>query len=70
MRASEYPNLQITGDFQKFTEVTHLEPQKAYNWLTSELVHWKTFDGRPGEGILYKPEDFDVDKNTPLFLFL
>lgn len=64
--ATEYPNFYTTKDFRSFDQLTNLQPQKNYNWLTSELVHWKTFDGKKGEGILYKPENFDPKKKYPI----
>jgi len=66
MNAAAYPNLQVTKDFKEFKAISALAPQKKYNWLTSELIHWETFDGRPGTGILYKPENFDPKKKYPL----
>jgi dienelactone hydrolase len=67
--ASEYPNLCFTRDFVQFKQVSDLAPEKAFSWLTSELVRWTTFDGRPGEGILYKPEDFDPGKQYPIIFY-
>jgi len=66
--ASEAPNLYWTKDGKNLTRMTNIEPQKKFNWLTAELVHWKTFDGRPGLGILYKPENFDSTKKYPIIL--
>ncbi|MGZ8517623.1 MAG: alpha/beta hydrolase family protein [Chitinophagaceae bacterium] len=43
--------------------------QKDYNWGTAELYKWKTFKGKPSEGILYKPENFDPSKKYPLILY-
>jgi len=43
--------------------------QKEYNWGTAELYKWKTFKGKPSEGILYKPENFDPTKKYPLILY-
>ena len=43
--------------------------QKEYNWGTAELYKWKTFKGKPSEGILYKPENFDPSKKYPLILY-
>jgi dipeptidyl aminopeptidase/acylaminoacyl peptidase len=43
--------------------------QKDYNWLTSELVRWKMFDGKMSEGILYKPENFDPKKKYPVIFY-
>jgi dipeptidyl aminopeptidase/acylaminoacyl peptidase len=34
--------------------------------MTTELIHWKLPDGKIGEGILYKPENFDPRKKYPL----
>jgi dienelactone hydrolase len=69
MSATEYPNLQVTSNFIDFKPVTQLSPQRDVNWLTDELVHWRTFDGRMGEGILYKPENFDPNKKHPIIFY-
>lgn len=69
MGANEYPNLYSTRDFKQFIPLTQDSPQKNYNWLTSELVHWKMPDGKQGEGILYKPEDFDASKKYPVIFY-
>lgn len=50
--------------------VTHLASQhEKYNWLSSELVRWKMFDGKMSEGILYKPENFDPNKKYPMLFY-
>jgi len=43
--------------------------QKNYNWGTAELFKWTTFKGKPSEGILYKPEDFDPNKKYPVICY-
>ncbi len=43
--------------------------QKDYNWGTAELFKWKTFKGKPSEGILYKPENFDPKKKYPVIVY-
>jgi dipeptidyl aminopeptidase/acylaminoacyl peptidase len=45
------------------------QQQDAYNWLTSELVKWKMFDGKMSEGLLFKPENFDPTKKYPVILY-
>jgi dienelactone hydrolase len=65
----EAPNLYSTKDFKSFTALTDLEPQKNYNWLTGELVSYKLPDGRPCQGILYKPENFDPQKKYPVIFY-
>jgi dipeptidyl aminopeptidase/acylaminoacyl peptidase len=52
------------------TKLSSINPQqKEYNWGTAELYKWKTFKGKPSEGILYKPENFDPSKKYPLLLY-
>ncbi len=68
MTATEYPNLFITSNFMKYEQMTYLEPQKDYNWLSSELVEWKTLDSKSASGILYKPENFNPKTKYPLIL--
>jgi dipeptidyl aminopeptidase/acylaminoacyl peptidase len=64
--ASEYPNYYYTRDWKKIIPLTDLQPQKDYNWLTSELVNYKQLDGTPSQGILYRPENFDPKKKYPV----
>jgi dienelactone hydrolase len=66
MSAEEAPNFYLTKDFKVYKALTDLQPQKRYNWLTSELVTWKQFDGTSSQGILYKPENFDPHKKYPI----
>ncbi|HTD99011.1 MAG TPA: prolyl oligopeptidase family serine peptidase [Mucilaginibacter sp.] len=69
MSSTEYPNLNITSDFIHFRPITDLSPQRNYNWYTSELIHWKLFDGNKAEGVLYKPENFDPKKKYPIIFY-
>src|SRR5581483_2171040 len=48
---------------------SELRPQAKYNWLTSELIQWRTFDGRLGKGILYKPQNFTPQKKYPIIFY-
>ncbi|WP_205514197.1 alpha/beta hydrolase family protein [Longitalea arenae] len=66
MAANEAPNYFLTSDFKNFISISNLQPQTNYNWLSSELITWKQFDGTPCQGILYKPEDFNPQKKYPL----
>ena len=66
MSASEAPNYWFTRDCKYFTALTDVQPQKDYNWMKTELVHWKTTDGSTSSGILYTPENFDPQKKYPL----
>ena len=64
--ASDYPNYFYTRDWKRFTALTDLQPQKSFNWLTSELINFKQLDGTMSQGILYKPEEFDPKKKYPV----
>lgn len=66
MSATEAPNYFITNDFKTFTRVSDLQPQKLYNWYTTELHMWKSLDGTTLKGILYKPQNFDSTKKYPV----
>jgi dienelactone hydrolase len=64
--ATEAPNYFLTQDFKRFDRITDFSRHKKYNWLTAELVHWKTFDGVGASGILYKPENFNPKLKYPI----
>ena len=69
MNEKEAPNLYLTTDFKNLSRLSNQEPQKRYNWLTSELIRWKMFDGKVNEGILYKPENFDPKRKYPVIFY-
>ncbi len=64
--AETYRNYFLTSDFKNFKQLSDFQPQKAYNWLTADLIHWKLPDGTENTGILYKPENFDPEKKYPV----
>jgi hypothetical protein len=66
--ATQSPNFFLTKDFITFIPLTHFYPEKEYNWLTAELVNFKTLDGLNTQAILYKPEDFDSTKKYPIII--
>jgi len=66
--ATEAPNVFMTRDWRNFAAVSNVQPQRAYNWLTAELVTWVLPDGGQGQGILYKPENFDIHKQYPMLI--
>lgn len=54
-------------DFSKAVIISDANPQmKDYSWGTAQLEKWFTYDGRPTEGVLYVPEDFDPEKKYPM----
>jgi dienelactone hydrolase len=69
MAAEQSPNLFSTSDLKHFKRLSEVFPEREYNWLTSELVTWKTPDGNNDQGILYKPEDFNPRKKYPMLIY-
>ncbi|NQX56897.1 S9 family peptidase [Pedobacter panaciterrae] len=66
MSATDAPNYFSTRDFKTLNRLSNIQPQKNYNWYTSELHRWTSLDGRILQGILYKPENFDPNKRYPV----
>jgi dienelactone hydrolase len=64
--ASDAPNYFLTKNLKDFVKISDVAPQKRCNWLTTELVSWKTPGGNISDGILYKPMDFDPSKKYPV----
>ncbi|MFD2515088.1 prolyl oligopeptidase family serine peptidase [Pontibacter locisalis] len=68
---SEYNNL-YTSDlaFTNVEQLSDANPQmKDYLWGTVELVDWKSTDGTPLQGLLYKPENFDPKRKYPMMVY-
>ncbi|MEO7521912.1 MAG: hypothetical protein ABIW79_08865, partial [Gemmatimonas sp.] len=64
---TEFPNLWVGPSLTSLTKVSDANPwQSEYNWGTAELVTWTSSDGKPLQGILYKPENFDPGKKYPM----
>lgn len=64
------PDLYTGASLSKPAQISHINPQQQqYNWGTAELFKWTAYNGKPAEGILYKPEDFDSTKKYPVLLY-
>lgn len=66
---SESANLVTTKDFKTFAQISDIGPEKSFNWLTSEIMHWDMPEGKSGLGILYKPENFQCNKKYPVIFW-
>ena len=66
-----YPDLYLyEGNTESSIRLTNVNPQqKDFKWGTSEPFSWTAFDGTKLEGILYKPENFDPNKEYPLITY-
>ena len=67
----EYPDLWTSDlNFQNTRKISEVNPQqKDYLWGTAELVEWVSLDGKPLQGILYKPENFDPAQKYPMLVY-
>jgi dipeptidyl aminopeptidase/acylaminoacyl peptidase len=63
---SESPNFFYTNNFKHFTNISNVNPEKEYNWFSSELIVYKDINGRDCEGVLYKPNNFDSGFKHPV----
>ena len=68
---TEYPDLWVSGpDFSDMRRISDANPQQAeYAWGTAELVEWRSADGTPLQGVLYKPDGFDASKKYPMMVY-
>lgn len=56
--------------FDKAEQISQINPQqKNYNWGTASLFKWTAYNGKPAEGILYKPENFDSTQRYPMIIY-
>lgn len=62
------PNYYRTSDFITFKRLTNHQPHKRFSWLSEELHSFKHLNGKEGQGILYKPENFDSSKKYPVLI--
>ncbi len=69
MTTNEYPNLFVTTDFRTYKPLTHLVPEKKYNWYSTQLIRYSLPNGRQSEGILFKPENFDPRRKYPVIFY-
>lgn len=62
------PNIYWSGEAGDAKPLTNYQPFADFNWMTSELFTWKTYDGQICHGIVYKPENFDPKKKYPVIV--
>ncbi len=59
-----------SSTLKELTQLSNIAAQQEeINWLTTELVKWKMFDGKMSEGLLFKPENFDPTKKYPIIFY-
>lgn len=67
--STSYPNYYLTRNFIDFVQISDLHPEREFNWICSQLIHFKNVDGKELSGILYKPENFDYNKKYPIIFY-
>lgn len=68
---AEFPDLWVSNlKFDNSRKISDANPQqKNYNWVFSKLIKWTSFTGEELEGILYLPENFDLNKKYPMIVY-
>jgi dipeptidyl aminopeptidase/acylaminoacyl peptidase len=70
--ANQYPEIYAASlPVDAPVKLTHAGEQLAsFDIARREVVRWKSGDGTPVEGVLYKPADFDPAKKYPLLVVI
>ena len=65
-----YPDLKLSDlSFKRSIRLTDgYKQQQPVLWGSTELVSWLSLDGKPLQGVVYKPENFDPKKKYPLIV--
>lgn len=66
------PNVFVSANIEKkeWKRVSDSNPQmKDYRWGTARLVKWNAYDGKPCEGVLYLPEDYNENGSYPMITY-
>ncbi len=65
-----FPDLHVTDlSFRNRVRISDANPQQEeFIWGTVELVSFISLDGLEVDGLLYKPEDFDPEKQYPMIV--
>ena len=67
---TQFPDLYVGASLTSLARVSDANPQqKGFKWGSVELVHWRSADGVPLQGLLYKPADFDSTKKYPMISY-
>lgn len=66
----QYPDIRLSNlSFKKSIQLTHgIRQQDSIIWGTAELTSWISLDGKPLEGVIYKPANFDPNKKYPVIV--
>ena len=68
---NEYPDLWVADtELDGSRQISEANPQvEDFAWGEAELVEWKSVDGKPHQGVLIYPGDYDPDETYPVFIY-
>jgi dipeptidyl aminopeptidase/acylaminoacyl peptidase len=67
----EFPDIWVaSSDFEEPKRVSDVNPQKNdFAWGSAELVEWSSWDGKPLQGVLIKPGNYEPGKRYPVIVY-
>jgi len=71
MNVTEYPDVYVNNlSFDSEKKISIANPQQSeYIWPTVDLIRWKSYSGKELEGLVYKPDNFDPNKEYPMIVY-
>jgi dipeptidyl aminopeptidase/acylaminoacyl peptidase len=67
---TDFPDVWAGARLDSLTRLSNANPQqRQYRWGSAELVRWRSDDGKPLQGILYKPDGFDPARRYPTVVY-
>lgn len=69
---SESPNIyKVSASFRDPVKISGTNPQQAeFSWGRSEIVNFTNRDGRPLQGALFYPADYEEGKKYPMIVYI
>jgi len=67
----EFPDLWVSSlDFREPQNMTAVNPQMdEFAWGTASLVEWNSLDGIPLQGVVIKPDNYEVGRRYPVLVY-
>ncbi|HOI28706.1 MAG TPA: prolyl oligopeptidase family serine peptidase [Melioribacteraceae bacterium] len=68
---NEYPDIWVTDlNFRSPEKLTDLNSQlEQFAWGTSQVIEWNSLDGKPIQGAVILPGNFQADKRYPVLVY-
>ena len=68
---TDYPDIWSSNiNFGQNKKISDADPQQnEYVWPKVELVQWKSFSGKMLKGLLYAPDNLDLNKKYPMIVY-